>query len=82
MRARAATPALIEQHDAVNIGVKISAHCGAAPAPWAAMQHQHGHAIGAATLFDINALAFAHIHHALIERVDRRIKIFNCALLP
>jgi hypothetical protein len=37
--------------------------------------------LGIAALFDIDAVPIAHIDHALIERVDRRVKKFNCALL-
>jgi hypothetical protein len=82
MGARAPAAALIEQHHAKHRRVKIPPHRRAAPAPRPAMQHQNRHAIGAAALFDIDAVAIAHIHHALIEGFDRRIKIFNCALLP
>jgi hypothetical protein len=32
-------------------------------------------------LLDINPVAIAHVHHTLIEGIDRRVKIFDCALL-
>ena len=46
------------------------------------MQDYDGHPLGIAALFDIDAVAIAHIQNPLIERLDRRIKIFDCALLP
>ena len=35
----------------------------------------------AAALFDIHPVTVAHVDHALIERVDRRVQEFDCALL-
>jgi len=32
-----------------------------------------------AALFDINAVAMPNIQHSLVERLDRRIKKFDCA---
>ena len=81
MRARPAAAALIEQDHAVNGGVKIAAHRRAAAATGAAVQNHDGHPLGIAALLDIDAVPIAHVDHALIERVDRRVKKFNCAFL-
>ena len=78
---RAAATALIKQHNAVNCRIKIAPHRWAAPTARAAVQDQDRNALRVATLLDIDAVAIAHIHHALVEGVDRRVKIFNCALL-
>jgi hypothetical protein len=43
------------------------------------MQHQNRNPVRLATLLYINAVPMPHIQHALIERLDRRVKIFNCA---
>lgn len=49
------------------------------------MQYDNRDPVGIAALFDIDAMVAAictaNINHALIERVDRRVKIFDCALL-
>jgi hypothetical protein len=33
-------------------------------------------------LFHIDAVTIAHVENPLIERVDRRVQEFDCALLP
>ena len=81
MRARTATATLIEQDNAIDAGIKVSAHCGAAASARPTMQHQNRHAVGIAALFDIDQMSVAHINHPLIEGIDRRIKIIDCALL-
>jgi hypothetical protein len=35
-----------------------------------------------AALFDIDRMPVAHVDHPLIEGLDRRVKIVDCALLP
>jgi hypothetical protein len=45
------------------------------------MQNHHGNAVRIAALLDIKAMPVAHVDHALIERIDRRIKKLDCALL-
>jgi hypothetical protein len=45
------------------------------------MQNHHGDAMRVAALLDVNAVPVAHVDHALIERIDRRVKKFDCALL-
>ncbi|MCB2134772.1 MAG: hypothetical protein KDE08_02330, partial [Rhodobacteraceae bacterium] len=47
-----------------------------------AMQHENRQAVGAPALFDIDPVPVTHIHEALIEWLDLRIKICRCALLP
>ena len=47
----------------------------------AAMQHNNGHTTRIAALFDIDAMAVAKLHHALIERVNRRIKMADALSL-
>ena len=81
MRARAAAAALVEQHDAEGARVEVAAHGGRTAAPGAAVEDDYGDAFGIAALFDIDPVAVAHIYHALIERVDRRVKELDCALL-
>ena len=81
MRAGPATAPLIKQHHPIGRRIKITPHCRAAAAAGTAVQNQHRDAIWIAALFDINAVAIAHIHDALIERIDRRVKKINCALL-
>ncbi len=46
------------------------------------MQNKDGDTCGIAALLDIDAVAVAHVENALIEWVDRRVKVFDCALLP
>jgi hypothetical protein len=43
------------------------------------MQHQNRYPVRVATLLDIYPVPIPDIQHALIERLDRRVKIFNCA---
>ncbi|WP_343162838.1 hypothetical protein [Paragemmobacter kunshanensis] len=45
------------------------------------MQDKHGDPLRVAALFHIDAMPIAHVDHALIERVDRRVEKFDCALL-
>ena len=45
------------------------------------MQHDDGDAVGVAALFDIDAMPIAHVDNPLIERIDRRVEEFDCALL-
>jgi hypothetical protein len=45
------------------------------------MQHDDGDAVGIAALFDVDAVSIAHVDDPLIERVDRRVEEFDCALL-
>ncbi len=45
------------------------------------MQDDHRGAIGMAALFDIDLMTVAHVQHALIERLDLRIKVAACAFL-
>jgi hypothetical protein len=47
----------------------------------AAVEDDDRDAVGIAALFDIDPMAIAHVDHALIEGVDRRVKVFDCALL-
>jgi hypothetical protein len=75
MGARAATTALVKQHDPVMQRVKIAPHRRAAPAPWPAVQDQNRHALGVAALFNVDAMALPNVDHALIEGFDRRVKI-------
>ena len=44
-------------------------------------QNQDRDAGGVAALFDIDAVATTHIHHALVEGFDRRVKVFDSAFL-
>jgi hypothetical protein len=46
------------------------------------VEHHDRDAVGPSALFDIDAVAIAHVQNPLIERVDRRIQEFDCALLP
>ena len=81
MWPRAAAAALIEQHNAVDGRVEIPPHRRRTAASRPAMQHQHRHPLGIATLLDIDTVAVAHINDPLIERINRRVKIIDCALL-
>ncbi|WRH64893.1 MAG: hypothetical protein RSE12_01275 [Fuscovulum sp.] len=45
------------------------------------MEDDDRDAVGIAALFDIDAVTVGHDDDALIERVDRRVEKFNCALL-
>jgi hypothetical protein len=81
MGARPPAAALIEQNHAEDAGVEIPPHRRAAPTPRTAMQNHHGNAMRIAALLDIKAMPVAHVDHALIERIDRRIKKLDCALL-
>jgi hypothetical protein len=73
--------ALVEQDDPVMRGVEVAAHGGRTAAARAAVEHHDRNAVRVAALLDIDAVAVAHVHHALIEGVDRRVKEFRCALL-
>jgi hypothetical protein len=55
---------------------------GRTAATRAAMEHHDRDAIGPPALLHIDAVTIAHVENPLIERVDRRIKKFDCALLP
>ena len=81
MRPRPPAPALVEQDHAIHCRIEIAPHRRAASAPRTAMQHHHGYSLRIATLFDINAVPVTHVDHPLIERVDRRVQKFDCALL-
>ena len=81
MWARPATPALVKQNHPEMCGVEIAAHGGRTAAARTAVEHHNRHAFGVTALFNIESMAIAQIHHALIEGVDRRVKIFDCALL-
>ena len=64
------------------VGVEIAPHGGRTAAARAAVEHHDRDAIGPPALFDIDAVTIAHVENPLIERVDRRIQEFDCALLP
>jgi hypothetical protein len=81
MRTRPAAATLIKQDHPKDRRVEIAAHRRAAPTPWTAMQDDDRDAVGISALFDIDAVAIGHDDDALIERVDRRIEKFDCALL-
>ena len=81
MRARPATAALVKQDDAVDRGVEVAAHRRRAAAARPAVEDDDGDAIGPPALFHIDAVTIAHVDHALIERIDRRVKKLDCALL-
>ena len=81
MGPRPPAAALIEQDHTEHAGVEIPPHRRAASAPGAPVQHHHGNAMRIAALLDINAMPVTHVDHALIERVNRRVKKFDCALL-
>jgi hypothetical protein len=79
--ARTAAAALVEEDDAEDARVEVAAHGGGAASSRTAVEDDDGNSVGATALFDIDPVAVAHIYHALIERVDRRVKVFDCALL-
>ena len=81
VRFRAAAATLVEQDGAEDARVEIAAHGGGTAAARPAVEDDDGNAIRAAALLDIHPVAIAHVDHALIERVDRRVKVFDCALL-
>ena len=81
MGARAAAAALVEEDDAEHAGVEVAAHGGRAAATGPAVEDDDGNAVGIAALFDVDPVPVAHVDHALIERVDRRVKVLDCALL-
>ena len=63
-RGRGAGPtaaALIEQHDAVMIGIEEAAHEGAASAAGTTVQNDDGSAGGIAVLLDIQSMPVAHV---------------------
>jgi hypothetical protein len=45
------------------------------------MQDNDGYPLRIPALLHIDAVAVTHVDHALIEGIDRRVKIFDCALL-
>jgi hypothetical protein len=81
MGAGPTAAALVEQNNTIYRRVEIPSHRRAATAARTPVQHQNGHPLGVAALFDIDAVSVAHIDHPLIEGIDRRVKKFDCALL-
>lgn len=73
-RARTSAATLIEKDAAVMIGVKKAAHERAATTARTTMQHDDRRPIGIATLLDVDLMTIAHINHALVVRVDLRMK--------
>ena len=45
------------------------------------MKNDNRDTVWIAALFDIDSVALPHIHHPLIEWVDRRVEVLDCALL-
>ena len=81
MGTRPAAAALVEQNHPIDVRIEVAPHRRAAAAPRTTMQHQHRDTFRIAALFHIDLVALANVEHPLFERVDRRIKILNCALL-
>ncbi len=76
-----AAAALVEQDGAEGTRIEVAAHGRRAAAAGAAVKDEDRNAFRIAALFDIDPMAVANIDHALIEGVDRRVKVFDCALL-
>ena len=70
MRRGPACAALVEQHDAVVIGIVEAAHLRAAAGPWAAVQQHDRLAVRVATLFEIQPVAAIDLQRAGVERFD------------
>ena len=72
---------LIEQNNTKYAWVKITSHRGAAPTTWPAMQNNDRYSVRTSTLLDIDFMTVANLQHTLIERLNRRIKVRQCAFL-
>src|SRR6056297_4067399 len=81
MRARAATAALIEEDDSVDLGIEVSPHRRAASAARPAMQDNDRKAIGPARLLHIDRVTVAYIEHLPVEGFDRGKEILYCAFM-
>ena len=81
MGPRTATATLIEQDDPPQFRVEIPPHRGATAATRPTMQHNDRRSIGVAALLDIDVMPIANVQHTLIEGIDRREKMGDCALL-
>jgi len=81
MWSRPPATALVEQHNAINIRVKIPPHRRAAPATWPTVQNDNRYPFRISSLFHINGMTIAHIKHPLIKRINAGVQMRNCALL-
>jgi hypothetical protein len=61
--------------------VKVTPHSGAASAARPAMQYNNRRPVRVSALFDVKPMPVAHLDHALIERIDPRVKMRHCAVL-
>ncbi|MPL60841.1 hypothetical protein SDC9_06403 [bioreactor metagenome] len=83
MRARQTAAALVEKNHPIMRRIKEPPHRRAASAPRPAMAHHHRAPLRMARLLDIDPMAIAHVEHALVEGLDRRVeKGAGCAFLP
>jgi hypothetical protein len=73
-RQRAAGAALIENDDAVMVGVEIAPMVGRGAGARPAMQEHHRHAVGVAADLPIHLMQAIEIKQARGVRRDRRIK--------
>jgi hypothetical protein len=81
MRPRPATAALVKQNDTIVFRVEIAAHCWTASTTGPTMEHNNRHAVGVATLFNIDAMALSYVQHPLVIGVNGWMQIFHRGLL-
>ena len=75
VRGRQAAAPLIQDDDAVGIGVEEATPLGTAATTRATMQENHRLALRVAALFDVELLTVTHVNHLGVIGLNRRIEI-------
>ena len=75
VRDREAAAALVEQHDAVALGVEQAAVRGLVPAPGPPCRNTTGLPSRLPRHLPVDVLSVAHVEHARLERLDLRIQV-------
>src|SRR3569623_2066749 len=74
MRGGAPGAALIEQHDAIDVGIEETAMIGFAAGTGAAVHEHHRQAFGVAALLDVESMDLVDLEAVRGVRLDIRIK--------
>src|SRR5688572_25664674 len=74
MRAAAPAAALVEQHDAIGVGIEKTAGAIVAAGARAAVHEDRGFAVRIAALFVVDLVHVGYAEHAAVVRLDRGIQ--------
>jgi hypothetical protein len=87
VRPASAAATLIEEHDAILLGVEKASHPGFRATAWATVQEYHWLALGIAALFEIDAMIRVYAKVSGAVGFDGRVQgirltRFDCHTLP